>query len=113
MIARATTTVSVLGGATVDPVFQDTIDGFTVLRTGVLASLIENQRTVRQPGSDNPRIIRTHIARLGSGEDVDETNSIKDETTGEIYAVVSVTRNANPQSRQDLRLDLKRTGRAA
>jgi hypothetical protein len=113
VIARATTTVSVLGGDAVDPVFQDTMDADTVLRTGVLASLIESQRTARQPGSDNPRIIRTHIARVGCGEILDETNSIKDESTNEVYAIVSVTRNANPQSRQDLRLDLKRTGPAA
>jgi len=113
VIARATTTVSILAGTATDPVFGDTVDSLTPVKTGVLASVIESTKTAREPSSSNPRIIRTHVGRVGAGTAVDENNLITDERTGETYIVVNVTRNANPQSAQDLRLDLKRTGPAA
>lgn len=112
MIARATTTVSILAGTETDPVFGDTADSFTPVATGVLASVIESSKTAREPSSSNPRIIRTHVARVGAGTVVDEENLLLDERTQDTYIVVNVTRNANPQSAQDLRLDLKRTGAA-
>ena len=108
----ATTTVSILGGAGEDA-FGDETDGTTVLAAGVPASLIESTRTASEPVSGIKRIVRTHVCRLPPGTAVDETNRIKDERTGEIYIVVSVTRNSNPVVAQPLRADLKRTGRAA
>lgn len=113
MITRATTTVSILGGQSEDPVFGDVVDDFEVLASGLLASVIESQKQNREPSTGNPRIIRTHVGRMVAGTAVTEDNLIKDEQTGETYIVVSVTRNANPQSAQDVRLDLKRTGPAA
>lgn len=113
MIARATTTVSILAGTGTDPVFGDTVDTFTPVATGLLASLIESAKTAREPSGSNPRIIRTHVGRMTAGTVVTEDNQILDELTGETYIVVSVSRNANPQSAQDIRLDLKRTGPAA
>lgn len=112
MIARATTTVSILGGTETDPVFGDTVDTFAVISTGNLASVIESSKTARQPNSDNPRVIRTHVARMVAGTVVTEDNLILDERTQDTYVVVSVSRNANPQSAQDIRLDLLRTGAA-
>lgn len=108
----ATTTVSVLGGSSIDE-FGDDIDGTAVLASAVRASLIESTRTAMEPVTGTPRIIRTHICRLPPDTAVDETKRIKDEQTNEIYIVVSVTRNANPVLAQPLRADLKRTGRAA
>lgn len=108
----ATTTVSVLGGTSTDA-FGDETDGTTVLASGIPASLIESTRTAMEPVTGIPRIIRTHVCRLPPGTAVDETKRIKDEQTAEIYIVVAVTRNANPVLAQPLRVDLKRTGRAA
>ncbi|MFD4830139.1 hypothetical protein ACFWPV_09830 [Streptomyces uncialis] len=108
----ATTLVSVLGGTSTDA-FGDETDNDTVMASGIPASLIEAQRTVREPVTGNPRIIRTHVARLPPATDVDETKRLRDETTGETYIVTAVTRNANPAMTQPLRADLKRTGRAA
>lgn len=108
----ATTKVSILGGSGADA-FGDETDGTTVLASAVPASLIESTRTAQELVTGTPRIIRTHICRLPPGTTVDETKRIKDESTGEIYIVVAVTRNANPVLTQPLRADLKRTGRAA
>lgn len=108
----ATTRVSVLGGTSTDA-FGDQTDGTTVLASAIPASLIESTRTAMEPVTGTPRIIRTHVCRMPPGIDIDETKRIKDETTGEIYIVVAVTRNANPVLTQPLRADLKRTGRAA
>ncbi|MGW3821804.1 hypothetical protein ACWEAF_05715 [Streptomyces sp. NPDC005071] len=108
----ATTRISVLRGTGTDA-FGDDTDTGTVAASGIAASLVESSRTVQEPVSGTPRIVRTHIGRVPPATDVTETDRIKDETTNEIYIVVSVTRNANPVIAQPLRLDLKRTGRAA
>ncbi|QQM45198.1 hypothetical protein [Streptomyces liliifuscus] len=112
MLALATTTVSVLRGSSTDA-FGDETDTSTVLKAGIAASLIESTRTAMEPVSGTPRIIRTHVARLPATTDVTEDDRIKDERTNEIYIVVSVTKNSNPVLAQPLRVDLKRTGRAA
>jgi hypothetical protein len=108
----ATTTVSVLRGTGTDA-FGDETDLATVAASGIPASLIESSRQAQEPVTGTPRIIRTHVCRVPPGTDVTENDRVKDEQTGEIYIVVSATRNANPVLAQPLRLDLKRTGRAA
>lgn len=108
----ATTTVSILGGSVTDD-FGDEKDTDTVLAAGIPASLMESSRQAQEPVTGTPRIIRTHVCRLSPAVEVTEDNRIKDEQTSEIYIVVSATRNANPIMAQPLRLDLKRTGRAA
>lgn len=112
MIALATTRVSVLRGTATDA-FGDVADTTTVHASGIPASLIESGRQAFNPVTGVPRILRTHVARLPPGTDLTETDRLKDEQTGAIYIVASVTRNANPVCAQDLRADLIRTGRAA
>ena len=112
MIALATTRVSVLRGNTTDS-FGDEADTTAVHASGIPASLIESTRQTFEPVTGTPRIVRTHIARVPQTTDVTEDDRIKDEATAEIYIVVSVSKNANPVLAQPLRLDLKRTGRAA
>lgn len=108
----ATTTVSVLRGTATDA-FGDETDLPTVAASGIPASLMESGREAQEPVTGTPRIIRTHVCRVPPGTDVTENDRIRDEQTSEVYIVVSATRNANPVMAQPLRLDLKRTGRAA
>ncbi|MET9517419.1 hypothetical protein [Streptomyces sp. NPDC002994] len=108
----ATTLVSVLRGTETDA-FGDEKDTATVAASGIPAELVESTRRAQEPATGTPRIIRTHICRVPPTTDVTETDRIKDQVTAEIYIVVSVTKNANPVMAQPLRLDLKRTGRAA
>jgi hypothetical protein len=108
----ATTRISVLRGTDTDA-FGDETDTGTVAASGIPASLVESARNAQEPVTGTPRIIRTHIGRVPPATDITETDRIKDETTNEIYIVVSVTKNTNPVIAQPLRLDLKRTGRAA
>ena len=108
----ATTTVSVLRGTAMDE-FGDETDLATVAASGIPASLIEAGRQASEPVTGVPRIVRTHVCRVPPDTDVTEDDRIKDEQTSEIYIVVSVTKNSNPVMVQPLRLDLKRTGRAA
>lgn len=112
MIALATTSVSILRGTTTD-VFDDEADAVTAVKSGIPASLMESARTAMEPVTGTPRIIRTHVARMPATTDVTEGDRVKDERTNEIYIVVSVTKNSNPVLTQPLRVDLKRTGRAA
>ncbi|WP_030917309.1 hypothetical protein [Streptomyces sp. NRRL B-24720] len=108
----ATTRISVLRGTETDA-FGDETDTNAVAVSGIPASLVESSRTAQEPVSGTPRIIRTHICRVPPATNVTENDRIKDETTNEIYIVVSATKNTNPIIAQPLRLDLKRTGRAA
>lgn len=108
----ATTRVSILGGTSEDE-FGDGTDGTTVLHSGIPASLIEASRQASEPVTGLPRIVRTHVCRLPPGTDIDENKRLLDEATQEIYIVVAVTKNSNPVLVQPLRVDLKRTGRAA
>lgn len=112
LIALATTRVSVLRGTTTDT-FGDPADTTTAHAAGIPAALTESSRQTYEPVTGTPRIIRTHVARVPATTDVTENDRILDETSNEIYIVVSVTKNSNPVLVQPLRLDLKRTGRAA
>jgi hypothetical protein len=108
MQAVPTTTVSVLRGTTVTE-FGDTVDSGAVYLSGIPASLIERSRTGISQTDEALRVYRYLVCRLPYGTDVKDTDQIKDESTGEVYSIASVSVNANPVVQQDLRLDLKRT----
>jgi hypothetical protein len=105
--AIATTRVSVLTGTSTDS-WGDTVDGSTVSASGIPASLIERTRTVTTPEEPTPRVIRYAVARLPSATTVGPEDRIRDDITGQIYAVTAVTQPATVGHRPDLRLDLKR-----
>ena len=108
MQATATTTVSVLRGTTTTE-FGDVIASLTPYLTGIPASLIERTRTGISQSDQSFRVYRYVVARLPYGTDVTDTDQIKDESTGIVYSIASVSVNANPVVQQDLRLDLQRT----
>lgn len=103
-----TTTVSVLRG-TAATEFGDTVDSGAVYLSGVPASLIERSRTGIDQSDEAVRVYRYVVCRLPYGTDVKDTDQIRDEATGAVYSVASVSVLANPVVQQDLRLDLKRT----
>lgn len=108
MRALANTTISVLRGTTTDE-FGDVKDGSTAVHTGIPASLIEQSRQAYTPDSTTPRVVRTSVCRVGPDKDVLEDDRIKDEKTGAIYIVLSVSQPGGHGMKNDLRIDLKRT----
>jgi hypothetical protein len=103
--------VTVLRGVAAD-VYGDSVDlpaeAGADAQTHIPASLIEASRSVRTPGSPTPRVVRYTICRLPAGTDVTEDDRIKDDVTGRIYSIQSVTRPAalgfTPETRLDLTL---------
>jgi hypothetical protein len=107
--AIATTTVSILRGTTVDPVYGDTAATATVVASGVVASIIEDKTAkTTTPGNPAPRITRAYDGILGSAVDVTDRDRLKDERTGQIYVILSVSQQALPGITSDQSLELRR-----
>ena len=107
MRAIANTRVSVLTGTSEDS-WGDTVDGTTVAATNIPASLIERSRLITTPEQPTPRTIRYTVARLPSNTTVGVEDRIRDDVTGTVYAITSVTSPSGVGHKPDLRLDLKR-----
>lgn len=108
MQAIATTRVTVLRGTTTDA-YGDEQDLDTPVATGIPCALTEQSRRVTTRDDPTPRIIRTTIARVPAGTDVQDQDRLRDERTGVTYIVDSPSSMANPTIAVDLRLDLRRT----
>lgn len=108
MIARATTTVSVLRGTSTNA-FGDEIDTDTPVYTGIPASLVEQTRRVTTRDNPTPRIVRYAVGRVTAGTDVTDQDRVKDERTNEVYIVEAVSSMNSAAVSADLRLDLRRT----
>jgi hypothetical protein len=107
--AIATTTVSVLRGTTVDPVYGDTTATMNVIASGIPASIIEDKSAkTTTPGNPTPRITRSYDGILGSTVDVTDRDRLKDERTGQVYVIVSVSQQALPGITSDQNLELRR-----
>lgn len=111
MIAVATTRVTVLTGTTTSE-WGDVVDSNAPstdpkLR-GIPASLVERTRLVTTPESTVPRVIRYSVCRLKGGLAVGAEDRIRDDRTGQIYAITAVTPPTGIGHTPDLRLDLKR-----
>lgn len=109
MYAIATCTVSVLRGTTVDPVYGDTAATMTVIASGIPASIVEQPQTkVTTPGNATPRVTRVYDGIVGSNVDVTDRDRLKDERTGQIYVITSVSQQALPGIISDQSLELRR-----
>lgn len=108
MIARATTTLSVLRGTSTDA-FGDEVDSNTAVATGIPASLTEQTRRVTTRDDPTPRVIRYSVARVTAGTDITDQDRVMDERTGAVYIVDAVSSMNSAAVAADLRLDLRRT----
>lgn len=107
MIAIPTTTVSILGGSASSD-FGDPIEGTTVAASGIPASIVEGRQTVATESDPQARVVRYYTGRLPNGTEVNDSQRIRDDVTGDIYSIDNVTRPRNPVIPQDVRLDLRR-----
>lgn len=100
-----TTTISVLRG-TYQNDAGDTLDSDTAVYTGIPASLMERSRSDIDSTDQAMRVYTYTTCRVPAGTDVLQTDRIKDETSGRIYAIQSVSRLASPVHTPDIRLNL-------
>jgi hypothetical protein len=101
-----TTTVSILRGTATNDA-GDVIDADTAVYTGVLASVMERNRTTIDTQTQDPRVVRTTTMRVAAGTDILDTDRVRDEVTGKVYAVAGVSVLSSPVHTPDLRVDLK------
>jgi hypothetical protein len=107
MYVVATCTASVLRGTTTDT-YGDPQDNGTVAVTGVIASIRETSRTVFDPNTQEPRIVRFTEGVMPAGTDVQDSDQVRDDTYGITYFVEAVTQRREPGFTPDLQLQLKR-----
>jgi hypothetical protein len=108
VLARATTTVSVLRGTTTDA-YGDEQDTSTVVATGIRASLVEQNRRVTTRDDPTPRIVRYTVGRVTAGTDITDQDRLRDDKTGAVYIVDAVSSMNSAATAADMRLDLRRT----
>jgi hypothetical protein len=109
MIARATTTISILRGTEVDD-WGEEKDTSTVVATGISASIIEQKSYNRDEVSTQPKNQRNARGRVTRGTDVRINDRIRDERTNQIWVIVHIDNKQNPVIAQDTRLDLQYVG---
>lgn len=107
MYVVATCTASILRGTTTDA-YGDPEDNGTVVAAGIIASIRETSRTVFDPNTQQPRIVRSTEGVMPAGTDVVDTDQVRDDTYGVSYFVEAVTQDREPGFTPDLKLQLKR-----
>lgn len=92
MVAEAAnTSVSILRGTATDP-YGDTVDSGTPYMFGVPAILTETGRSIQDPSTPMPRTIRSITCHVPPWTGVQDTDQIYDESTGDTYIILGVTR---------------------
>lgn len=106
MLARATETVSIFTGTTTNAWGDEVDDNSTPAATGVLASVLEQSRSVQGKADALPRTIRFVTGRIPAGTAVHADDRIRSDRTGRTYRVQSARSVANTATTSDIVLDL-------
>ncbi len=107
MLGLTTGRYSVLRGSAVND-YGDEIDGDTVASSGILGSVIERTKQVFNPDDGRVATIRYLTGRFDNRADIVDGDRIKDEKTGEIFVVQSLSRPVNAVVKSDIVADLIR-----
>lgn len=108
MIATPNCTVTILGGNT-NTDFGDVLDSDEPAGTGIPASIVQGRQIVATESDPQARAVLYYTGRLPAGTIVNDTQRLRDDTTGAIYSIDHVhAANENPVIPQDVRLDLRR-----
>lgn len=81
---------TILRGTTVNQ-FGDEIDSNVPFISGLPITLVETGKTVQDPSTPTPRTIREITAMVPHWTGVLDTDRIRDERTGDVFMVISVT----------------------
>lgn len=106
MYAFPTTTVTVLRGSTTDA-FGDAVAADTVAASAMPFSLLEQRRNTYIATENRVEQVRYFTGRAPGDADIRISDRIRDELTGTVYFVDTVTRVGSPVTLNDLRLDLR------
>jgi hypothetical protein len=87
----ANTYVAILSGTAYNA-YGDVIDAATEVTSNIPAILIETSKMVQDPVTQTPRTVRSATLKLPYYVDVDDGNQIRDQVTGNVYAIIDITR---------------------
>lgn len=92
MVAEAAnTTVAILRGVSYDA-YGDIQDATTEVTAGIPAILAETSRQVTDPSTQTPRTIRSATCKVPYWTQVLNTDQIRDQVTGNVYAIIDITK---------------------
>ena len=113
MVAEvANCTISLLRGVGYDE-YGDISDDMASVTPGIPAVLIEVAKSVFDPATQTPRTVRSATCRVPAWTKVLNTDQIRDDRTGDTYAIEDITRpptliTTYAGGRPDLVLTLRR-----
>jgi hypothetical protein len=92
MVAEvANCTISILRGVNYDD-YGDISDDAAAVTPGIPAVLIETSQQVFDPSTQTPRTVRAATCRVPAWTGVLNSDQIRDDLTGSVYAVEDITR---------------------
>lgn len=104
-----TTTIAVLRGTTTDS-YDDEQDSTVLAYKHIPATISEVGQIVQTGADGTPRVIRQFVSRIPARLQLLANDRIKDERTGEIYAIENHTSGQNPIFTPERRVNLRRVG---
>jgi hypothetical protein len=107
VIAVPNTTITILGGNT-NSDFEDVLDSEIPAGSGIPCCIVEGRQIVSTESDPQARAIRYYTGRLPHGTEINDSQRIKDEKSGEIFSIDHVSTPRNSIIPQDVRLDLRR-----
>lgn len=118
MRSAPTTTVTLLGGTATKDEYGDDVEAAGVMAAGVPASLVEGTLRAVATESDMQVVtVRYYVCRVPQtiqkdggtiNTPVTDLSRVRDDRTGDVFAVDTVTLPRHPSTPQDIRLDLRR-----
>lgn len=110
MIFRANTTITVFSSATTIDEWGDPIDSNAIIADAIPASITETGTSAYSENTTRPRVIRNAICRVSRvyADVIGNNNRIKDETTNQIWIILSVTLNNNAVGHVPMHIEMQR-----
>lgn len=106
MIGLSTGRYSIIRGTTSLSTYGDEVQTDTVLKAGVIGSVIEKTRQNFDPQSSRIVTLRQLTGRFKNGTDIKDGDRVKDEKTGTVYLVNSVSHSTALVNKPDVVVEL-------
>jgi hypothetical protein len=107
MSFRASTTISILRG-TVTGDYGDELDSDEVVADRIPASILERPVTGARPVSGNATTPRAYALRVWRAVELRQGDRVRDERTGQVYAITTLAPSTNFVGLGSTRADLQR-----
>lgn len=107
MYGLANCLCSVLRGTTTSS-YGDVLDNGTVAASGIPAFIAVRSKTITDSASQTPRVVQTIRGAVSSAVNIQDTDQLRDDTHGVVYAVEAVTQPLAAGITPDLELELRR-----